>query len=234
MGPNARFVGYRGGDDLADHYAAADLFAFASLTETFGNVVLEALAAGLPVVAVRAGGVGEIVRPGETGSSSSPPTPFADGERPPRPGRLPRPPPRDGRGRPGLRPDPDPGPPSWAGSASGISPSPRRARPSRSRECCCLCQTRPKLLSSTLYEPARLVSHESRWSPLSHGFLGHPGRPPDVRKPLACLDRLRKAGRNKVYGTYKVELSSTSVLSPPLRGGRQSRKQGVPKCPGEF
>jgi len=67
MGPNARFVGYRGGDDLADHYAAADLFAFASLTETFGNVVLEALAAGLPVVAVRAGGVGEIVRPGETG-----------------------------------------------------------------------------------------------------------------------------------------------------------------------
>ena len=67
MGPNARFVGYRGGEDLADHYAAADLFAFASLTETFGNVVLEALASGLPVVAVRAGGVGEIVRPGETG-----------------------------------------------------------------------------------------------------------------------------------------------------------------------
>ena len=67
MGPNARFVGYQGGEDLADHYAAADLFAFASLTETFGNVVLEALASGLPVVAIRAGGVGEIVRPGETG-----------------------------------------------------------------------------------------------------------------------------------------------------------------------
>jgi glycosyltransferase involved in cell wall biosynthesis len=49
MGPNARFVGYRGGEDLADHYASADLFAFASLTETFGNVVLEALASGLPV-----------------------------------------------------------------------------------------------------------------------------------------------------------------------------------------
>jgi glycosyltransferase involved in cell wall biosynthesis len=67
MGPNARFVGYQGGEDLADHYAAADLFAFASLTETFGNVVLEALASGLPVVAIRAGGVGEIVRSGETG-----------------------------------------------------------------------------------------------------------------------------------------------------------------------
>ena len=67
MGPKARFVGYQGGEDLADHYAAADLFAFASLTETFGNVVLEALASGLPVVAIRAGGVGEIVRSGETG-----------------------------------------------------------------------------------------------------------------------------------------------------------------------
>src|SRR5690606_13122805 len=37
----ARFVGYRTGEDLADHYAAADLFAFSSLTETFGNVILE-------------------------------------------------------------------------------------------------------------------------------------------------------------------------------------------------
>ncbi len=77
MGPNARFVGYKGGDDLADHYAAANLFAFASVTETFGNVVLEALASGLPVVALRAGGVGEIGRSGETGiliEPSSPPT----------------------------------------------------------------------------------------------------------------------------------------------------------------
>ncbi len=75
MGPNARFVGYRSGEDLADHYAAADLFAFASLTETFGNVVLEALASGLPVVAVRAGGVAEIVRPGETGILVDPAAP---------------------------------------------------------------------------------------------------------------------------------------------------------------
>ncbi len=80
MGPNARFVGYKGGEELADHYAAADLFAFASLTETFGNVVLEALASGLPVVAIRAGGVGEIVQSGETGiliEPSAPPSQMA-------------------------------------------------------------------------------------------------------------------------------------------------------------
>ena len=81
MGENARFVGYQRGEDLADHYAAADLFAFSSLTETFGNVVLEALASGLPVVALRAGGVGETVRNGETGALLDPaesPRAFAD------------------------------------------------------------------------------------------------------------------------------------------------------------
>ncbi len=67
LGRRARFAGYRTGEDLADHYAAADIFAFASLTETFGNVVLEAMASGLPVVAVRAGGPGEVVRDGDTG-----------------------------------------------------------------------------------------------------------------------------------------------------------------------
>jgi glycosyltransferase involved in cell wall biosynthesis len=67
LGAHARFVGYRSGEDLADHYAAADLFAFSSLTETFGNVVLEALASGLPVVALRAGGIADIVQNGQTG-----------------------------------------------------------------------------------------------------------------------------------------------------------------------
>jgi glycosyltransferase involved in cell wall biosynthesis len=67
LGPAARFAGYRKGEHLADHYAASDIFAFSSLSETFGNVVLEAMASGLPVVALRAGGVGEIVQSGTTG-----------------------------------------------------------------------------------------------------------------------------------------------------------------------
>jgi glycosyltransferase involved in cell wall biosynthesis len=67
LGTFARFAGYQTGEALADHYAAGDLFAFPSVTETFGNVVLEAMASGLPVVAIRAGGVGEIVQPGKTG-----------------------------------------------------------------------------------------------------------------------------------------------------------------------
>ena len=67
IGSIAHFAGYRQGADLADHYAAADLFAFASLTETLGNVVLEAMSSGLPVVALEAGGVGETVQSGSTG-----------------------------------------------------------------------------------------------------------------------------------------------------------------------
>ncbi len=52
---------------VLDCYAAADVFAFASPTETQGLVVVEAMAAGLPVAAVRAGGVPEVVGEGETG-----------------------------------------------------------------------------------------------------------------------------------------------------------------------
>lgn len=49
--PGHVFAGVRRGEDLATHYASADLFLFPSLTETFGNVVPEALASGLAVVA---------------------------------------------------------------------------------------------------------------------------------------------------------------------------------------
>jgi glycosyltransferase involved in cell wall biosynthesis len=48
---NVIFAGTRSGEDLATHYASADVFLFPSLTETFGNVTLEAMASGLAVVA---------------------------------------------------------------------------------------------------------------------------------------------------------------------------------------
>jgi glycosyltransferase involved in cell wall biosynthesis len=51
--PQHIYAGMRHGEDLAAHYASADLFLFPSLTETFGNVTAEALASGLPVVAYR-------------------------------------------------------------------------------------------------------------------------------------------------------------------------------------
>ncbi|MEP6609090.1 MAG: glycosyltransferase family 1 protein [Burkholderiaceae bacterium] len=53
--PNVIFTGTQRGAALAEHYASADIFLFPSLTETFGNVTLEALASGLLVVAFRSG-----------------------------------------------------------------------------------------------------------------------------------------------------------------------------------
>jgi glycosyltransferase involved in cell wall biosynthesis len=65
--PQACFVGSRTGHDLARHYASADLFVFPSLTETFGNVTLEALSSGLPVVAFDCAAAARVVVPGQQG-----------------------------------------------------------------------------------------------------------------------------------------------------------------------
>ena len=73
--PRAYFTGHLLQDQLAAWYASADLFLFPSANETFGNVVLEAFASGLPVVAVARGGVQELVRPGRNGFLAPPDAP---------------------------------------------------------------------------------------------------------------------------------------------------------------
>jgi glycosyltransferase involved in cell wall biosynthesis len=65
--PGAIFAGFRTGEDLATHYASADMFMFASLTETFGNVTIEAMASGLPIVAFNHAAAGEIIESGLNG-----------------------------------------------------------------------------------------------------------------------------------------------------------------------
>jgi glycosyltransferase involved in cell wall biosynthesis len=67
LGDRATFLGFLHGDELPRVYASADVFLFASCTDTFGQVVLEAQASGLPVVAVAEGGPAELVRDGVTG-----------------------------------------------------------------------------------------------------------------------------------------------------------------------
>ena len=78
--PNASFVGFQGGENLAQAWASCDIFFNPSVTETFGNVTLEAMACGLPVVAARATGSASIVKHGQTGYLVSPGsiTGFAD------------------------------------------------------------------------------------------------------------------------------------------------------------
>jgi glycosyltransferase involved in cell wall biosynthesis len=66
-GTPCTFTGYLHGEDLAAVYASCDLFIFPSTTDTFGNVVLEAQASGLPVIVTDAGGPQENVLDGKTG-----------------------------------------------------------------------------------------------------------------------------------------------------------------------
>ncbi|PWN22769.1 UDP-Glycosyltransferase/glycogen phosphorylase [Microstroma glucosiphilum] len=67
LGLDATFMGHQKGTRLAAMYASSDISAFPSHTETFGQVVLEALACGLPVVGLHAQGTSDLVTPGRTG-----------------------------------------------------------------------------------------------------------------------------------------------------------------------
>lgn len=66
-GTGTHFMGYRFGEELAAAYASADLFMFPSPSETFGQVVQEAMASGLPAIVINQGGVVDLVEDGETG-----------------------------------------------------------------------------------------------------------------------------------------------------------------------
>ncbi len=65
--PEACYTGYLNGTELAKAYASSDIFVFPSTTDTFGNVIIEAQAAGLPVIVSDVGGPRELVTDGVTG-----------------------------------------------------------------------------------------------------------------------------------------------------------------------
>jgi len=67
MYPTAHFLGYKYGEKLAEQYANADVFVFPSKTDTFGLVILEAMACGTPVAAYPVPGPVDVVTPGVTG-----------------------------------------------------------------------------------------------------------------------------------------------------------------------
>ena len=66
--PDVRFAGMRVGEDLAAHLAAADVFVFPSLTDTFGMVMLEALASGVPVAAYPVAGPLDVINQSGAGA----------------------------------------------------------------------------------------------------------------------------------------------------------------------
>jgi glycosyltransferase involved in cell wall biosynthesis len=65
--PQGIFTGVLHGEELSKAYASADLFVFPSTTDTYGNVVVEALASGLPVIVSNQGGPGELLRDADDG-----------------------------------------------------------------------------------------------------------------------------------------------------------------------
>ncbi len=65
--PHAIFCGVKKGEALAQHYASGDLFLFPSVTETFGNVVPEAMASGLAVVSYNCAAAAELITDGQSG-----------------------------------------------------------------------------------------------------------------------------------------------------------------------
>lgn len=73
--PQAAFPGYLTGAELHRAYAAADIFCFVSSTEAFGNVVLEAMASGLPIVTLRGTAMGELVEKARCGFLPRTPSP---------------------------------------------------------------------------------------------------------------------------------------------------------------
>ena len=66
--PNTKWVGFKRGKELSRFYANADVFVFPSLTDTFGVVMLEALACGTPVAAFPVTGPIDVIEEGKTGS----------------------------------------------------------------------------------------------------------------------------------------------------------------------
>jgi glycosyltransferase involved in cell wall biosynthesis/predicted metal-dependent phosphoesterase TrpH len=72
LGDAATLLGWLGGSDLPRAYASSDIFLFCSRTDTFGQVLVEAAASGLPAVAVAEGGPASIVVDGETGRLCEP------------------------------------------------------------------------------------------------------------------------------------------------------------------
>ncbi|WP_434983966.1 glycosyltransferase family 4 protein [Vreelandella zhaodongensis] len=70
--PDAHFTGFVNRQELARHYASADMFIFPSLSETWGNVVTEAMASGLAVVAYRHAASAELIHSGHNGITVTP------------------------------------------------------------------------------------------------------------------------------------------------------------------